>query len=221
MQRFFDFVFSSLALIIISPLLIIVIFALKITGEGEIFFVQSRIGVQGNKFNLLKFATMLKDSPNMSLGTVTTKNDPRILPFGKFLRSSKINELPQLINVIKGDMSLIGPRPLTKEAFMLYDNDVQKILNMVKPGLSGIGSIVFRDEENILNSSNAVEFFKTVIMPYKGKLETWFVKNNNISLYFLSILITIYIVFFPKSKIVWYLFKDIPKPPSQLEGIIN
>ena len=76
MQRFFDFVFSSLALIIISPLLIIVIFALKITGEGEIFFVQSRIGVQGNKFNLLKFATMLKDSPNMSLGTVTTKNDP-------------------------------------------------------------------------------------------------------------------------------------------------
>ncbi len=97
LQRFFDILFSSVALLLLSPLLIVVMIILKFTGEGEIFYVQPRVGEGGKIFNLLKFATMLKDSPNMGTQTVTIKDDPRVLPFGKFLRKTKINELPQLI----------------------------------------------------------------------------------------------------------------------------
>ena len=100
-----------MALVLLSPLLLPLMFILRVTGEGEIFFPQSRVGRGGKDFKLYKFATMLKDSPNMGTGTVTVKNDPRVLPMGGFLRKTKINELPQLINIFNGDMSVIGPRP--------------------------------------------------------------------------------------------------------------
>ena len=99
MERFFDIILSGLALLVLSPIFIIVIFILKLTGEGEIFFLQERIGKDGKLFKLYKFATMLKDSPNIGTGTITTKDDPRVLPVGKFLRKTKINELPQLLNI--------------------------------------------------------------------------------------------------------------------------
>ena len=111
MQRLFDIIFSGIALVLLSPLLLPLMFILRVTGEGEIFFPQSRVGRGGKHFKLYKFATMLKDSPNMGTGTVTVKNDPRILPIGGFLRKTKVNELPQLINIFNGDMSVIGPRP--------------------------------------------------------------------------------------------------------------
>ena len=113
MERFFDILFSGIAILILSPLFIVVILILRFTGEGEIFFLQDRIGKGGNKFKLFKFVTMIKNSPDMGTGTITIKNDPRILPFGKFLRKTKINELPQLLNIFFGDMCIIGPRPLT------------------------------------------------------------------------------------------------------------
>ena len=99
MERFFDLVFSSLALVILSPLLFPIIVILRLSGEGEIFFLQDRVGKNGKVFKLFKFATMLKDSPNIGSGTLTIKNDPRILPVGKLLRKTKINELPQLLNI--------------------------------------------------------------------------------------------------------------------------
>ena len=99
MQRMFDILFSGIALILLSPLLLPMMFILRVTGEGEVFFLQSRVGRGGKHFKLYKFATMLKDSPNMATGTVTVKNDPRVLPVGAFLRKTKINELPQLINI--------------------------------------------------------------------------------------------------------------------------
>ena len=117
MERFFDIFFSGLALLVLSPLFIILILILRFSGEGEIFFLQERIGKDNKPFMLFKFATMLKNSPHIGTGTITVKNDPRVLPIGKFLRKSKINELPQLINIFKGDMSSIGPRPLTLKAF--------------------------------------------------------------------------------------------------------
>ena len=107
MQRFFDIFFSGLALLVLSPLLIPIFIFLKLTGEGEVFYLQDRVGRDGNNFKLYKFATMLKNSPNMSTGTVTVKNDPRILPAGKFLRNTKINELPQLLNIFFGESILI------------------------------------------------------------------------------------------------------------------
>ncbi|MCK4440712.1 MAG: sugar transferase, partial [Sulfurovaceae bacterium] len=171
LQRFFDILFSSLALIVLSPLLIIVMIILKFTGEGEIFYVQPRVGEGGKMFNLLKFATMLKDSANMGTETVTVKNDPRVLPFGAFLRKTKINELPQLINILRGDMSVIGPRPQAKRCFLAFPKDIQKSIIKVKPGLSGIGSIIFRDEETMLDNPkiDRLLFYDTVIAPYKGE----------------------------------------------------
>ncbi len=117
MIRLFDVIFSGIALVFLSPLLIPIALLLKLSGEGEIFFLQERVGKNREMFKLYKFATMLKDSPNIGTGTVTMKNDPRILPIGAFLRKTKINELPQLLNVFLGHMSLIGPRPQAQRCF--------------------------------------------------------------------------------------------------------
>lgn len=101
-----------LALIIFVPLLLPLIIGLRFSGEGEIFYLQEGAGYKGKRFNMIKFAIMLKNSPNIGAGTLTMENDPRVLPFGRFLRKSKINELPQIINILKGDMSIVGPQPL-------------------------------------------------------------------------------------------------------------
>ena len=150
MQRLFDLVISGLAILVLSPLLLPIILLLRITGEGEVFFSQERMGKGGSLFSLHKFATMLKDSPNIGSGTLTVQNDPRILPLGNFLRKTKINELPQLFNVIKGDMSIVGPRPQSSRNFSAFSKDVQKNIMLVSPGLTGLGSIFFSDEEAML-----------------------------------------------------------------------
>jgi lipopolysaccharide/colanic/teichoic acid biosynthesis glycosyltransferase len=217
MERLFDIFFSTLALMLLSPLLIPIVFILRLTGEGEIFFLQNRVGRGGKTFKLYKFATMLKDSPNIGTGTITVKNDPRVLPIGKFLRKTKINELPQLLNILFGSMSIIGPRPLTSQTFNSYQYSVQKEIKKVRPGLSGIGSIIFRDEESIMDGQpDPVNFYKNVIAKYKGELEEWHVANKSLYIYFLLIILTIYVVIFPSSKIVWKVFDNLPKPPEEL-----
>jgi len=217
MQRFFDIVFSGIALVLLSPLLLPLMFILRVTGEGEIFFPQSRIGRGGKHFKLYKFATMLKDSPNIGTGTVTVKNDPRVLPMGGFLRKTKINELPQLINIFNGDMSLIGPRPQTQRCFDAFPLSSQSEIIKVRPGLSGVGSIVFRNEEEMMYANNNPDkFYDEIVMPYKGKLEEWYVKNLSISLYFHLIFITIYVVLFPSGKTVWAVLRKLPEPPESL-----
>ena len=222
MERFFDILFSGLALLALLPLFIILILILRFSGEGEIFFLQERIGKDNKPFMLFKFATMLKNSPHIGTGTITVKNDPRVLPIGKFLRKSKINELPQLINIFKGDMSIIGPRPLTSEAFSLYSTSTQEAIKKVRPGLSGIGSIIFRDEEELMDGNNVpVDFYENVIAPYKGQLEEWFIKNRGLSLYFLSILITAWAILFPSSNIAWKLLRNAPKPPERLSNLLK
>lgn len=220
MQRFFDIFFSGLALLVLAPLLIPVTIILKFSGEGEIFFAQQRVGLNGKMFDLLKFATMLKDSPNIGTGTVTLRNDPRVLPIGGFLRKYKINELPQLLNIFLGDMSVVGPRPQTKRCFDAFTNDVQNEIIKVRPGLSGIGSIIFRDEESLLHDANdPMVFYDTVIAPYKGDVEKWYIDNANLVNYFLIIFITVWVVLFSKSRIVWKAFPSLPAPPKELAGI--
>jgi lipopolysaccharide/colanic/teichoic acid biosynthesis glycosyltransferase len=213
--RLFDITFSLSALLFLSPLLLAVMVVLKLSGEGEIFFLQERVGKKSKLFNLFKFATMLKDSPNMATGTVTLKNDPRVLPMGGGLRKTKLNELPQLFNILKGDMSLVGPRPQTKRCFNAFPLSSQAEIIKVRPGLSGIGSIVFRREEEMLNDSDDSEgFYDNVIMPYKGQLEEWYVANNGTRTYFFCIWVTVWIVLFPKSRLVWKIFKGLPDPPD-------
>lgn len=218
MQRFFDILFCTMASIVLLPCLIPIIILLKFTGEGEIFFIQSRVGKDGNMFGLLKFATMLKDSPSMSLGTVTVKDDLRVLPVGKFLRKTKINELPQLFNVLLGNMSLIGPRPQTQRCFEAFPEISQDAIIKVRPGLSGIGSIVFRAEENILADPNIdrLKYYDDIIAPYKGELEQWYVDNNSLYNYFKLIFLTVWVILFSRSNIYNSIFEELPKPPPEL-----
>ncbi len=222
MQRFFDILFSVLALLVLAPMLVPIMLLLRFTGEGEIFFLQERVGKDGKPFKLCKFATMLKNSPNLGSGTVTLKGDRRVLPVGKFLRKTKINELPQLLNVFLGDMSVVGPRPQTQRCFMAFPEDLQAIIIKVKPGLSGLGPIVFHGEEDILaDHASAVEFYDKVIAPYKGEVEAWYVDHQNLFTYFAVILVTVWVVLFPASSIVWRVFRGLPVPPDELKNPLN
>ena len=153
-KRFIDIILSVTSILILSPLLIPIMVILKLTGERYVFYRQERIGQNDIPFNLLKFATMFKDSPNMEGGNITAKSDPRIFLFGKFLRKYKINELPQIINIFFGDISIVGPRPIVREHYDFYTQNVKNIISKYKPGLSGISSIVFRNEEQYFVSKD-------------------------------------------------------------------
>lgn len=161
---------------------------------------------------------MLKDSPNLGTGDVTVKNDPRVLPFGHFLRKTKINELPQIINVLKGDMSIIGPRPLTQKNFDYYSDEVAEIICRMRPGLSGIGSIIFRDEETMMADSDMSchEFYKQHIAPYKGELETWYQRNRSLWVDMMLVFLTAWVIVFPKSDLISRLLKSMPQKPAFL-----
>ncbi len=221
MQRIFDTVFSGIALVLLSPLFLLLMFVLRVTGEGKIFFSQNRVGRRGKSFKLYKFATMLQDSPNLGTGTVTVKNDPRVLPVGAILRKTKINELPQLINILKGDMSVIGPRPQTQRCFDAFPKSAQHDISNVRPGLSGIGSIVFRNEEDIMHANTDPDhLYDNVIMPYKGKLESWYVRNNSVWNYFLLIALTILVMLSSSSRLVFRFYASLPRPPAALNSFI-
>lgn len=211
-----------MALAVFSPLLISVIIILRFTGDGEVFYRQQRVGTDGKLFGLLKFVTMMKDSEKMAMGTVTVKDDPRVLPVGKYLRKTKINELPQLINIFLGDMSVIGPRPQTERCFGAFPQSSKDAIVRVKPGLSGIGSIVFRDEESILDNPDVdrLQYYDQIIAPYKGELEEWYVRNQNLYLYFMLIGLTVWVVAFPKSTVYKKVFTNLPEVPEKLKSYI-
>src|SRR3982750_72983 len=135
LKRTFDFTFSFVALLVLSPLLIPVIILLRLTGEGYILYYQRRIGLHNRYFDIIKFATMLKNSPNMGTGSITLRNDPRVTPMGGFLRKTKLNELPQVLNVLKGDMSIVGPRPLVDKTFNAYPGHIRGLVYQSKPGI--------------------------------------------------------------------------------------
>jgi lipopolysaccharide/colanic/teichoic acid biosynthesis glycosyltransferase len=217
MQRFFDILLCTTALVVLSPFLIPVMILLRLTGEGEVFYAQTRVGLGGRPFRILKFATMLKDSPNIGTGTLTVKNDPRVLPFGHFLRRTKINELPQLLNVLKGDMSVIGPRPQAQRNFDTYAAEIQSEITSVRPGLSGLGAIVFRNEENIFNGIDDAGFYDRAVMPYKGQIELHQVRNAGIGLYFKLIFLTLL-----SGRIdPWAAIPNLPPPPEELRRLLS
>ena len=176
------------------------------------FYVQRRVGRNGRLFPLLKFTTMVKDSEKLSTGLITTKSDPRVLPVGRILRRLKINEIPQIMNVLKGDMSIVGPRPQVKEHFDVFPEHVKKEIVKVRPGLTGIGSIVFRDEECIMaNSKVGYEAtYKELIAPYKGELELWYIRNQSVWVDLILIGLTAWVILFPESNIYNYFLKELP-----------
>ena len=200
-------------MIIFLPFFLPIIVLLRFTGEGEIFYFQKRIGLNNKYFYIWKFATMLKNSPNMGTGSITLRNDPRVTPIGKYLRKTKINELPQIMNVLIGDMSFVGPRPLVDKTFNAYPEEIQKVVYNVKPGLTGIGSVIFRDEEKLISESDLEphEFYQKVIAPYKGALEMWYLENQSFLTDLKILFLTAWVIFFPHSSLPYKLFRDLPQ----------
>jgi lipopolysaccharide/colanic/teichoic acid biosynthesis glycosyltransferase len=221
LSRILDIVISLCAIFLLSPLLITVAIVLRVTGEGEVFYQQKRVGRDGQTFNLLKFATMLKNSMAMQNGPITIRNDPRVLPLGKMLRKTKINELPQLLNILKGDMSIVGPRPLLAKQFNFYSKEGRETITQMRPGLTGVSSILFRDEEKYFNSSeNPDTVYKSKISPVKQHLEVWFFHNRSIVLYLKIIFFTALAILFPKLNIIAFFPKSLKKSKTK-ENVTN
>jgi lipopolysaccharide/colanic/teichoic acid biosynthesis glycosyltransferase len=217
-KRFFDFVFSVLAIMVLLPLLMPVIIILLMTGEHYVFYGQKRVGYKNRHFRIWKFATMKKNSPNMGTGSLTVRNDPRVFPFGRFLRKTKLNELPQIFNILLGDMSFVGPRPQMEVDFLKFPEPIQKVIYNVIPGITGIGSIIFRDEEKWISAweGDKHQFYRDHIAPYKGELELWYQSHQTFRTDVILVFLTGWLILFPGSDLVQKIFRDLPTKPQNL-----
>ena len=216
LKRITDLLIATIALILLSPLLIPSIIILLLTGEREVFYFQKRIGYKNKLFNIWKFATMLKNSPNIGTGEITLRNDSRVTTFGKILRMTKVNELPQIINVFKGDMSIVGPRPLMEVSFKQYPDEVQQKIYNSKPGITGIGSLIFRDEEKIVSDAPDLRAMYKNIYLYKGKLELWYQAHASLYTDFMIIFLTAWSILFPQNNLTNRVFKNLPERPFKV-----
>ena len=188
--RFFDFVLSLVGLVILAPIFIVLAVWIKIDSVGPVFYKQIRVGQNGRDFGLFKFRSMVVDADKKGLITVGGR-DPRITRSGYFIRKYKLDELPQLINVLVGDMSLVGPRPEVRKYVELYDDDQNKVLS-VKPGITDYASIEYMDENEILGKSTDPEkTYIEEIMPEKIKYNMKYIKNRSLIEYFKIIFLTV------------------------------
>ena len=190
MIRFFDFLFTILGLIILSPLFLIVAIWIKLDSNGPVFYKQTRVGRNNKDFKLLKFRSMVTDADKKGLITVGGR-DPRVTRSGYFIRKYKLDELPQLINVLKNDMSLVGPRPEVRKYVDLY-NEIQRMVLSVKPGITDYASIEYIDENEILGKAeNPEKVYIEQIMPEKIKYNMKYIQNRSVKEYFKIIFLTI------------------------------
>lgn len=220
--RIFEIIVSSFAMVVLFPFMIPIMVGLKLTGEHYIFYLQSRVGKRGVEFNIFKFATMLKDSPNMPGGYITQLKDQRVLPMGHFLRKTKINELPQLLNIFIGQMSFVGPRPIVAQHLALYPEKTRQAILGMTPGLTGIASLIFRDEESILEriGKDRKYIHDFIIAPYKGELELWWSKNITVVNYLKIIFLTAWVLVNPRKTLWKTWFKGLPKIPEELASFL-
>lgn len=218
-KRIFDFVMSFIGVILISPLFVIIPLINKFSGSKS-FFIQERIGKDHKPFSLIKFATMVDDAHIIG-GTVTHKDDPRVTKLGSILRKTKINELPQLVNVLKGDMSFIGPRPLPEKELSIYDPELSKKIYSVKPGITGLGSLFFFNEEMLLSKDKIVAegFFKEVIIPHKIELELWYVDHRSFIFDLKILLATLSLAFIPSRFVLSYISNKLSG--SKIREMVN
>ena len=209
MIRFFDITFSLILLASLSPVIILIGVWNLMTGENKVFYFQKRVGRNGKVFSIIKFATMLKDSPNMGARGFTESNDPRFLPLGKFLRKTKLNELPQLVNVLKGDMSLVGFRPLTLESYSTAIKLAAANTYDTKPGITSPASIYFRNEENLLariDSTLRQKYYDEIVLRKKVTLDDWWKTNKSTYNYFAILILTAFCLLFPNRPLPIELF---------------
>jgi lipopolysaccharide/colanic/teichoic acid biosynthesis glycosyltransferase len=215
-KRAVDIAIAGPTLLLLSPLFLGLMLILRLTGEGKVFYRQQRVGYGGRTFTALKFVTMLENSENMGTRDITLRGDPRVLPVGRVLRKAKLNELPQLVNILRGDMSMVGWRPLLPKSFAMYPDHVQRRIVNMKPGLTGVGSIIFRDEESIVEASDLEprQVYEQIIAPYKGELELWYQQHQSVWLDVKLVLATVWIVLFPASRAYLNWFTQLPEQPE-------
>lgn len=222
LKRILDIIISIIALVVLSPLLLVVVILLLLTGEHEVLYLQSRIGYELKDFKIWKFATMAKNSENTGNRDVTLRNDPRVTKVGKYLRITKVNELPQIINVLIGNMSIVGPRPLPKESFDNYEDKYKSRVYNSIPGITGIGGILLRDEEQILTKAvdkgiSLLRINEDLIYPYKGEVEMWYQANKSIRTDILIIFLTAWVIIFSESNLPYKVFKTLPERPDDFD----
>jgi lipopolysaccharide/colanic/teichoic acid biosynthesis glycosyltransferase len=190
MIRILDFLLSFLGLILLSPFFLLIALFIKISSSGPVLYKQSRIGLNGAEFNVFKFRSMRQNSDKLGLITVGGR-DPRVTPIGYYLRKYKLDELPQLINVLTGDMSLVGPRPEVKKYVELYTQEQRKVLS-IRPGITDWASIYYRDENEILGQSIDPENdYIEKVMPDKLKYNLIYIENYGSIEYFKIIFSTL------------------------------
>ena len=199
MIRIFDFFFSFLGLILLLPFFILIALLIKINSSGPVLYKQSRIGLNGSDFSVFKFRSMRVDSDKLGLITVGGR-DPRVTSIGYYLRKYKLDELPQLINVLTGDMSLVGPRPEVKKYVDLYNHEQSEVLS-IRPGITDWASIYYRDENVILGqSSDPEKDYIEKVMPDKLKYNLIYIQNYGSAEYFKIIFSTLWHIVVPVKK---------------------
>ena len=177
-KRLFDFIFSLSGLVIVSPLIAVIAVVVKVESPGPVLYKGARAGKAGKPFRILKFRTMVVDAEEIG-GPSTADDDPRITKVGKFIRKYKLDELPQLINVLKGEMSFVGPRPEVPMEVETYNNEERRILN-VKPGITDYASMTFHNEGEILKgSSDPHQAYREKIRPEKIRLAVRYVDEQS------------------------------------------
>lgn len=178
-KRAYDVCFSGLGLLVLAPLLAVIALAIKVLDSGSVFFQQERVGRNGRLFRICKFRTMVRNAETLGL-SVTKDRDPRITPIGRWLRKTKLDELPQLWNVIKGDMSLVGPRPEVPKYVARYTPQQHKVLEL-KPGITDLATLEFRDEEELLSQASDTEkFYVDYCIPRKVELNLAYAQNAGV-----------------------------------------
>jgi lipopolysaccharide/colanic/teichoic acid biosynthesis glycosyltransferase len=186
LKRLFDILFSFFILILLSPIFAIIAIAIKGTSPGSVFYCSKRVGENGRPFNLIKFRSMV-DNASQQGPRITHKGDARITRIGQFIRKYKIDELPQFINVLKGEMSIVGPRPEDPAYVALYSPEQLEVLS-VKPGITSLASIKYHHEEQILVGENWETIYSNKVMPEKIKIDLEYIKQR-------SLLTDLYIIF--------------------------
>ena len=218
-KRAMDIVVSGVSVLALAPVWVPIAVVLKLTGDHDVFYGQTRIGLGNRHFKIWKFVTMVRNAETMAGGMHTTQGDPRVTRIGRFLRKTKLNELPQIFNILFGDMSVVGPRPQVDETFAPFSDEVKARIYTVRPGLTGIGSLVYRDEERILSQCGkrgvTVQYcYEQEIAPHKGALEMWYLEHISFWTDLKLVFATAWVVLFPASGLVERWFPGLPKRPA-------
>jgi lipopolysaccharide/colanic/teichoic acid biosynthesis glycosyltransferase len=196
MKRVFDLLFSSIGLLLLQPLFVVTAILIKVDSTGPVFFRQERIGKNFRRFMIYKFRTMVVNAEKNGL-RITSGGDHRVTKVGRILRKFKIDELPQLFNVLKGDMSLVGPRPEVEEYVTLYEEDYREILKR-RPGITDVSSIIFREEEAVLkNQVDPEGYYKKILLPEKIRLAKEYIQKSSFLYDLKLVLNTLHRIFYP------------------------